>query len=131
MLRLAAQLDLTEPGGVVVLAGAYAPLAGMLAESFPALYAVLNGVASSGAVSALAVSNGQPFAAGSVRAVALDAAHAGLITEAHRMLRTGGRLVSPADAAPGDGLQVIARDERELVALSTGSATPVIPLRRR
>lgn len=131
MLRLAAQLGLAEPGGVVVLTAAYAPLAGLLAESFPALYAVLNAAPGHHAVTGLSVATALPFAPGSVRALALDAAHAGLLGGAAHVLRPGGRLVAPADATPSDDLQVIARDERELVAVSTGSATPVIPLRRR
>lgn len=132
MLRLAAQLDLSEPGGVIVLAGGYAPLAALLAGSFPALYAVLNAPASHHAVSAFAVAGHLPFAQGSLRALALDVPHAALVADAARVLRPGGRLVVPSGAVLADTLSVLASDDRELVATATAATTtPVIPLRRR
>lgn len=133
-VRLAALLDLGEPGGVVLLAGRLAALAPVLEELVPATYVLLNaavpppGPASASGVAASTI----PFAAGSLRGVALDQAHGttAFLAGAVRALRTGGRLVAPEAVPVPAGLEVLARDAREWVGIAEGPPGAVVSLRR-
>ncbi|MGZ7033566.1 MAG: hypothetical protein ACXVIJ_16510, partial [Thermoanaerobaculia bacterium] len=72
--------------------------------------------------------NRLPFASGSIDAVMLGSkAGQHEIAEAVRVLRTGGRLVVAAGTALGGNLRELARDDRYLVAESTG---PLLNLSR-
>jgi len=133
-VRLAAQLDLTEPQRLVALFGAYASLAPTLSVMFDAVCVVLNAPQADEAhiaqhASVLRIAERIPLAPGSVEGVAVDAEHvATLGLDALRgMLRQKGRMVAPSLADLPAGLDVLARDEREWVAARTQD---IVALRR-
>ncbi|HSA54562.1 MAG TPA: hypothetical protein VLE53_02610 [Gemmatimonadaceae bacterium] len=136
VIRLAAQLDLREPGGVVLLAGRYAPLAPWLESIVAAQYVVVVGVDERiprGAETGLRVRAQLPLTAQSVRAAAIDGAAATevLARETARVLRGGGRLVARASVPLPEGVQELARDEHEWVGAAAGARLAPVPLRRR
>jgi uncharacterized protein YbaR (Trm112 family) len=134
VVRLAAQLELSEAQRPVLLCGSYAVYAPALSVMFDALCVAI-GVAP-GAVahvaahaSVLQIARTVPLASGYLRGAAVDDRHAGspglgVIVE---LLVPAGRLVAPASRALPVGLRELARDDREVVAQRT---TGVIPLRR-
>lgn len=134
--RLAALLDLSEPGGVVVLMGRWAATAPSL-ESVAAGGQFLLVNASTPVfpfASAIRSEAILPLASGSARAVAYDGVDApGLsTTEAARVLRAGGRLVAPVAEPVPDQVAEIARDASEWVGERRVEATgPVLRLTRR
>lgn len=136
VLRLAALLDLTQPGGIVLLAGAYAAQARWLAAVTPAHYVAATRpgeVVPAGASIGLVVGDRLPIAAHAVRAAAIDAAAAEgpWLEEFTRVLRAGGRLVAPAEVRVPPGVEELARDEREWVGAASGAVAAPVPLRRR
>lgn len=136
VLRLAAQLDLREPGGLVLLAGCYAPLAAWLQSVTAAQYVVVATAGAPiprGAETGLVVGERLPLAAQTVRAAALDAAAAQepLLTEFTRVLRPEARLVAAASVPVPPRVRELARDEREWVGAADGAVTAPVPLRRR
>jgi uncharacterized protein YbaR (Trm112 family) len=120
-LRLAALLDLTDPGGTVLLAGEWDAVAGPLVDLIPINVLLLDS-AHAGShdreeISAL-VGGGVPVARGSMRGIGLDDAAVanGLLEPAVRALRTRGRLVAPASAPTPAEVRELARDARHWVA---------------
>lgn len=134
-LRLAAQLDLREPGGIVLLSGAYGRHADALLELVSVRLVVLNPPSPRGtdAASVLRLGNAVPFAAASVRGAAFDPAalSAESLGGMVRALRTGGRIVAPARTTVPAGVREIARDDDEWVGESTAPASAPVPLTRR
>lgn len=136
-LRLGAMLGLVGGGGIVVLGGGWARLAPALRSLVEELQVVLVNapadVPLGGGISALAVHEALPFAAGSLRGVALDATLAtpAALAGAVRALRPRGRLVVPvAVPLPADVVE-LARDEEARVAERQGGPpTPPIGLLR-
>jgi len=139
-LRAAALLGLTEPGGVVVLAGEWSACAEALLDfvdgvQLLALDAV-PALRSGGALSLALIPDALPLAAASARGIALDAAHAtpSLLSGAARALAPNGRLIAPASALVPESLQELARDDEHWVAAaappSNVSAPVPIVLRR-
>jgi hypothetical protein len=133
-VRAAALLGLAEPGGVVVLAGEWSAAANeMLAMTENVQLLALgytSGLRSGGALSLALIGDVLPLAAGSVRGIALDAAHAtpSLLAGAARALAPGGRLVAPSSAAVPALLQELARDDEHWVAAAaqpSGVSAPV------
>lgn len=133
-MRLAALLDLTSPGGFVVLAGEWAHAA-------PALLGLVEGVEvlvlnttvalTSGNNISLARTDGSiPIRPGAARAIALDKRHAPHVDAAARALRQYGRLVAPVGATLPADLEELARDSREWVATKRLETTEAVPLRR-
>jgi uncharacterized protein YbaR (Trm112 family) len=135
-LRLAALLDLVQPGGFVALAGQWAELA-------PALVGLIDGVhalavdpssplAGIAGVSVMLAAEGIPIRAGAARGIALDQAHAGAahIADAIDALKGGGRLVLPASAALPEALTLLARDERYQVTERNPAVSAPISLGR-
>jgi hypothetical protein len=127
-LRAAALLGLTEPGGLVVLAGEWSACA-------DALHGLAEGVQllaldpaptlrSGGALSLALIPDALPLAAASARGIALDAAHAtpSLLAAASRALAPGGRLIAPASARVPESLQELARDDEQWVAAAPRSS---------
>jgi len=118
-LRAAALLGLTEPGGLVVLAGAWGDAAhevAALAEGVHVLAVDPLGVVSSGVgVSVVRAADTLPMRPESVRAVALDDAHAvpPFLETSVAALRPSGRLLVPAGAGIPAGIVERARDAHE------------------
>jgi hypothetical protein len=139
-LRAAALLGLTEPGGLVVLAGAWSACANELLEMVDGVQLLALGPApalrSGGALSLALIPDVLPLAAESARGIALDAAHAtpSLLAGAARALAPSGRLIAPAYALVPESLRELARDEEHWVAAaappSNVSAPVPIALRR-
>jgi hypothetical protein len=133
-MRLAALLDLTNPGGFVVLTGEWGHAAPGLRELVGGVeILVLNtGVAlASGDGISLARTDGSiPIRPGAARGIALDRRHADQAANAARALRQFGRLVAPVGAPLPEGMQELARDGRDWVATKPVETTEGVPLRR-
>jgi hypothetical protein len=132
--RAAALLDLSQPGGIVVLEGSWAAHADAVAELGVAHVVVLNARASESSVqeiSSIVVADRLPFGSAALRGVAVDASGASpaLLSSAASALRSRGRLVAPSDAAVPDGVEELARDDRVWVAERTVVASPPVALR--
>ena len=134
-MRLAAFLDLTTPGGIVAVGGAWDDALDGLLDLTDLRALVLEPTASwrprepFGAVRG----GGVPVAAGSVRGVALDARTAGPahVEAAVRALQPRGRLVAPAATPLPEGVRELARDAEHWVAEREGGVTSeLVPLRR-
>lgn len=133
-LRLAAQLGLIDPGGVVLLTGIYGRHADALADTVESRLIVLNSASRvQAAASEIRLADALPFASASVRAIAFDPAAlpAALLDSAVRLLRAEGRLVAPVGLAVPPGVRELARDEAEWVAASTAPPSAPVPLARR
>jgi len=138
-LRAAALLGLTDPGGMVVLAGDWSACADSLLDVVEGVQLLALDPApvlrSGGALSLARISAVLPLAAASARGIALDASHAtpSLLAGAARALAPGGRLIAPASAPVPESLQELARDDEHWVAAAprTSISAPVpIALRR-
>ena len=131
-MRLAALLDLREPGMRALLTGVHGALAHLLAGATQAELLVVDPPASVTAgegVSVVRTGGRLPLAAASMRAIALDAATAGAMTSALAALRDGGRLVAPADVPVPSDVTELARDARQWVA--ERNARPSAPVQLR
>lgn len=139
-LRAAALLELTEPGGFVVLAGDWSESAAALLELIEGVqFLALDPVAelrSGGALSLARIADTLPLTAQCARGIALDAAHAtpSLLAGAARALVPNGRLIAPSSTPVPDSLRELARDDEQWVAAaappSNVSAPVPIALRR-
>lgn len=130
-LRVAAMLGLSRPGSVAVLSNMIGSIPGLIAE-MASVRVVGNNSITSGPeqenVAMIRSSNQMPFASGSIDAVMLGAqASSREVEEAVRILKTGGRLVVTADSPLRGNLRELARDDRYIVAESTG---PLLGLSR-
>ncbi|HEV2180749.1 MAG TPA: Trm112 family protein [Gemmatimonadaceae bacterium] len=118
-LRAAALLGLTEPGGLVVLAGTWgdaAHEAAALVEGVHVLAVDPLGVVSSGfGVSVARAPEILPMRPESARAIALDDAHAGaaFLESSVAALKPSGRLLVPARASIPAGIVERARDAHD------------------
>ena len=130
-LRVAAMLGLTRAGSVAVLSSMPGPIAGLVSEI--ASVRVLATNSSTPAteqenVALIRSSDRLPFASGSIDAVMLGTTvSSDQAEEAVRILKTGGRLVVTADSPLRGNLKELARDDRYIVAESTG---PLLGLTR-
>lgn len=116
VMRLAAQLGLTDSGGMILLTGRYAAIHGSLTDLADVTW-ILLGVqqsASAGAVN-FELENRLPLLDGALRGAAIDPEWATLLPEAARSTRPGGRIVAPGGSPIPPGVRLIARDEREWV----------------
>ena len=133
-VRAAALLGLTEPGGMVVLAGEWSAATNeilAMAENVQLLaldYA--RELRSGGALSLALIGDVLPLAAASARGIALDSAHAtpALVAGAARALLPGGRLIAPSTARVPDSLQELARDEEHWVATTIAQTKVSAPV---
>jgi uncharacterized protein YbaR (Trm112 family) len=132
-MRLAAQLDLQEPGAVVVLAGSYARLAFDLVELVQARCLAVNAPAAVSGADGILVVERLPLATAALRGTALDDQNAtpALLAEVVRALGTGGRLVVSAATGVPAGVDVLARDATEWVASVRKPASALVSLGRR
>jgi hypothetical protein len=129
--RAGAYLDVTEPGGTVVLGGLWAYAAQELSEMTETRVVAINApseVKESETVALVRVAQDIPLAPDSVVGVALDAWFpAAIVESAIKVVRPGGRIVGPTSFAALQALTVLAHDARYLV----GEKMPdVISLRR-
>ena len=133
-MRVAALLDLTSPGGFVVLAGEWGHAASPLRALTDGVeMLVLNPTAAlfSGNGISLARTDGSvPIRPGAARGIALDERHAARVDDAARALRQFGRLVAPVAASLPADLEELARDSRDWVATKPHQTADSIPLRR-
>jgi uncharacterized protein YbaR (Trm112 family) len=131
LLRTAAMLGLTEPGGIVMLGGHWAASAEAIGDIADALVLVVNPPAYGAygeRVSVLHVGDRLPIAAKALRAAAIDASTAGIAA----VLRPNGRLVAPNAVPVPSDIREIARDDDYWVGESiTARPSPEPhPLRR-
>ncbi|MBA2686383.1 MAG: Trm112 family protein [Gemmatimonadaceae bacterium] len=133
-VRAAALLGLTEPGGIVVLAGEWSAAAHEILTmtenvQLLALDSAL-GLRSGGALSLALIAELLPLAHGSVRGIALDARHAtpSLTAGAARALIPGGRLLAPVSALLPESLQELARDDEHWLATTISQTTVSAPV---
>lgn len=133
-VRAAALLGLAEPGGIVVLAGAWSAAANEILEITEGVQLLALDYArelrSGGALSLALIADVLPLAQGSVRGIALDDAHAtpSLLAGAARALAPGGRLLAPASALLPDTMQELARDAEHWVATTSSQPTLSAPV---
>jgi hypothetical protein len=134
VMRAAALLGLSDPGGTVVLGGSWTAYADAVAGLGASHVVVLNAQVSDSSpqeVSSIVVDDRLPFGGGALRGVAVDGelASAALLASAAASLRSRGRLIAPSGAPVPDGVDVLARDDRHWVAERTVVASPPIALR--
>lgn len=135
--RLAALLGVTEGGGILLLAGAAAPLAQGVSEQLEHVEVVAAveagdaAVPAGGPVTRLLISDRLPFADRTLRGVALGGDAAGaLLEEAARVLAPMHRLVLEGAGAGARervealGLEVLAEEGATLVALKRQAPDP-------
>jgi hypothetical protein len=134
IVRAAALLGLTEPGGIVVVGGAWTAYAAAIV-SHGATHAITLNIAARRddvqEVSALVVDDLLPFGAGSVKAIALghDIATPARLASAARVLRGRGRLVAPVESDVPEGVTLLARDETVWVGERPLVTSPPITIR--
>ncbi|HEU5184583.1 MAG TPA: hypothetical protein VFU01_08440 [Gemmatimonadaceae bacterium] len=132
--RAAALLDLTSPGGFVLLAGSWslaAPALRDLIEGVELL--VLNptiALASGDGISLARTDGSIPIRPAAARGIALDGGHAAHVDGAATALRQFGRLVAPLRATLPSGLEELARDKSDWVATKRVATSEAVPLRR-
>jgi Methylase involved in ubiquinone/menaquinone biosynthesis len=131
-MRVAAMLGLVKPGSVVVMVGTDADLAGEVSELSEARVIALNSRSrqSSERENVACVTSGArfPLAAASVDGVMLErGSPESAVAESIRVLKPGGRLVADAAFGLTGNLRELARDDRYVVAESTG---PLLSLSR-
>jgi hypothetical protein len=132
VMRLAAQLGLSEPGGFVLLCGTYAgAVAGLVDLVDVTCILVDEVVASPDAAVTFRILERLPLVDNALRAAAVDAswANAVFLAEVARCVRPGGRVVAPAGSTRPEEVRVLARDGREWVG-EVESTEPLTPLRR-
>lgn len=130
VLRLAALLDLSAPGGVVAFSAGVAAAAPQVAERMEVHAIVVNVAASQpGTVSALCGVQTLPLASGSLRGAVLDESAAPLLASAARAVRVGGRLIAPSAWAIPEDYRQLARDERQWVAEHESARSRPVALR--
>lgn len=131
--RMAALLNLAEPGLRVALCGAQALHAEVLTTMSDAHCLAINAPGwLTTVVSSLRMDIGGvlPLAAASLHGLGVDAHHAGLLADAARVVRVGGRVVAPVQTPIPPGLRELARDAVEWVAQVEAAAGPPIQLAR-
>lgn len=135
-MRAAALLDLVEPGGFAVLAGAWGACAPLLADLTPRVHLLVldppPGVESGGGISLARVHDAIPIRPLACRGIALDGAHIAphLVATAVDALRPGGRLLAPGPLAVPAGITELARDARHWVGEKEAPA-PIVRIRRK
>ena len=134
-MRLAAQLNLSDSGGLVLLTAGYATRAsGLDAIAHVTCLLVDAPFAIPASMPAVGIRllDRIPFGDGSLRAAAVDVSRASMsfLMEVTRCVRDGGRVVSAADSPPPGNVRVIARDEREWVGEVEHLPSLVTPQRR-
>jgi len=136
VLRLAAQLAVTEGPVPVLLTGRYAAAGAEMSALAPLPQVWVNGpehATRPEACSVITVSGRVPLGVETLAGAAMDEAHAepGMLDSIVRAVRMGGRIVAPAQIPLPSGVREIARDDEEWVAEVTTRASGLVELRRR
>jgi len=131
-MKLAAFLDLTRPGALALLAGAWTPASGAVAGLTGGRIVSLNAPRPSRElenVAEIRATGRIPLADRSFDGVALDTeySHREMIGEAARLLRPRGRLIATGSARLTPEFRELARDEIHVVAEYVGE---LVSLRR-
>lgn len=134
-MRCAAMLGLHEPGGIVVLGGTWGDAARDLVEMSRVLAMLIEPPAEiplGNGIAAVRTGASLPFAAASLRGIALDerTATPSLVASAVRALGARGRLVAPVAVPMPPGIVELARDHRHWVAEAGAATSPPIQLVR-
>ncbi len=122
-LRIAAMLNLTRPGSVVVLEGSSSLNAAAIVRLTEARVIAMNAssqVPETERVAEITAGNRIPIAARSVDGVVIESRTEEMLQEALRVLVPGGRIVAPADTKLGSLFREIARDARNVVGETIG-----------
>jgi len=118
-MRVAAFLELTDPRGFAVLSGSWGAHADHVRRLADTPLVLLNPPESAERLDVSAILRIQgrlPFAAGSVRAMALEASNSPeFVVSGVEALRTGGRLLAPVQLALPAGISELVRDDRHWV----------------
>jgi hypothetical protein len=130
--HIAAFLNLASPGKTILLAGSFADYSAklsMIADARVISFNADNPVR----LDRVAEIRGRtpiPLAANSLDAIAFDELHATqeFLSEADRLLRSGGRLLAPASISLSGSFQELARDSNHIVA---ERISELIPLARK
>jgi hypothetical protein len=136
VLRIRALLDLSEAGGTIALAGQAAALASAIEDEADVnVLAVNPGAASEHRAgrSTLLVRDRIPLARGSLRGAVIgdDQASPAMLSGLASAIRVGGRLVAPAAAPVPFGMEELARDDRQWVAVKRDAASAPVQLGMR
>lgn len=127
-VRLAAQLSLTEPGGIILLTGRYADVHEELMQFVEATLVLVDAEPTSAPMAVnFRVADRLPFVDRALRGVAIDESRSttSFLTDIVRCVRSGGRIVAPATTRMPPALTVVARDDSELVGEVTATSRPV------
>jgi uncharacterized protein YbaR (Trm112 family) len=131
-LRLAAQLDLSEPGGIVLLSGRYAAAHVALGELSNVICLLVDSEVDPGpsAVS-MTLLERLPLADGVLRGAALDAPRntVAFLPEIARCVRARGRIVGISGSPRPVGIRLLAEDNAEWVG-EVPDVRPTVTLRR-
>jgi len=131
-IRLAAQLGLSEPGGLVLLTGRYASLAEGLLNVVDVTCLLVDAPDGSppGAVR-LRLHNRVPLMSGALRAAAIDdsGSNPAFLGDVIRCIRDGGRIVAPTHSPVPENVRILARDRREWVGQVERLTSLVVPQR--
>lgn len=130
--RLAALLAFDERGGLYLLEGPLAVMGEALADVAPARFILLAPPEHCpGHVVIRGAGDLVPLAEGVLRGAAISRPSAGLAAAAVRALAVRGRLVAPAATPVPDGLEILARDDRQWVGERGALASVPVELTRR
>jgi uncharacterized protein YbaR (Trm112 family) len=127
-MRLAAQLSLTEPGGIILLTGRYAEVHRELTEFVDTTVILADVPPTSSPVAVrVQVADRLPFVDRALRGAAIDEPRVNdsFLTEIARCLQNNGRLVAPASTRLPARIRVMAQDDRELVGEAMALSQPV------
>lgn len=131
-LRLAAQLSLSEPGGIILLTGRYAALSEELAPFGETTFVLVDAAPSSLPLAVnVRVGDRLPLTNNALRAAAIDEIRTkdAFLAEVVRCLRDRGRLVMPSSAPLPEQIRILAEDEHETVGEALKESRPIL-LRR-
>jgi hypothetical protein len=129
-MRLAAQLALTEPGGVILLTGRYSTAHEALTSVIDVTCLLVDAAESlSPRAVNMMVADRLPLVDRVLRGAALEGEGTRLIRELERCVRPGGRIVAPLSTAGLPTARIVAEDAVEWVAELISQ--PAIQLQKR
>ncbi|MFN2602714.1 MAG: hypothetical protein ABR582_08175 [Gemmatimonadaceae bacterium] len=125
-MRISAFLDLIAPGKVVLIAGDFARIATSVAKSSGARVISLNSPSAAHLIDDVAeirASSRIPLASNSLDGIALDESHStpDFLTEAARLLKSGGRLYKKSSAQLPPQFRELAAGDQEVVGELVGA----------